>query len=110
MGAANSVADVGGLAAEMSQLRLRLGGPSQGPDGLLFNLVSTSGLALLVRRTLINLVKEVVQRRVAKEKGEVARVKEVLLSDKVSKDLALKVVEAEKKRGETEELGEHRGM
>ena len=52
MGAASSVADVGGLAAEMSQLRLRLRTPSQGREVLLFNLLSTSGLALPVRQTL----------------------------------------------------------
>ena len=79
VGAASSVADVGSLAAEMSQLRLRLGGPSQGPEVLLLNLLSTSGLALPVRRTLRELVEEVVESRVVKEKAEVARVKAVLL-------------------------------
>ena len=110
VGAASSVADVSGLAAEMSQLRLRLGEPSQGPEVLLFNLLSTSGLALPVRRTLRELVEEVVECRVAKEKAEVAWVKEVLLSDKVSNDLALKLVKAERRRVEAEELAEHRGM
>ena len=67
VGAASSVADVGGLAAEMSQLRLRLVGPSQGPTILLFNLMSTSGLALLLHKTLMELVEEVIEGRVAVE-------------------------------------------
>ena len=110
VGEANSVADVGGLATEMSQLKLRLGGPSQGPEVLLFNLVSTSGLALPLRRTLSELVEEVVESWVAAGKREVARLKELLFNDEVSSKLALKLVEAEKRRTEAEELSEHRGM
>ena len=107
VGAASSVADVGGLVAEMSQLRLRLGGPSQGLEVLLFNLVSPSGLALPLRRTLSELVEEVVECRVVAEKREVARLKELLFNDEVSSDLALKLVEAQKGWAEEKELAEH---
>ena len=80
VGEAGSVADVGGLAAEMSQLRLRFGGPSQGPKMLLFNLLSTSSLVLPVCRTLRELVEEVVELWVAAENEELARAREELTS------------------------------
>ena len=104
VGVASSVADVGSLAAEMSQLRLRMGGPGQNPATLLFNLVNTSGLALPVRRVLNELVEEVVECRVAAERAEVAKLRVVLAEDKVSADLASKLVEAERKRAEMEGL------
>ena len=107
VGTASSVADVGGLAAEMSQLRLRMGGPSQCPATLLFNLVNTLGLALSVRRVLNELVEEVVESRVAVEKEEVARLRVVLAEDKVSADLALKLVVAEKGRAVAEGRAEY---
>ena len=110
VGVAGSVADVGGLAAEMSQLRLRVGGPSQGLEVLLFNLLSTSGLMLPVRHTLRELVEEVVECRVAKEKAEVIQLKELLTNDEVSSNLAMKLVAAEKGRAEVQELADHYGM
>ena len=110
VGAATTVADVGGLAAEMSQLRLRLGGPSQGHETLLFNLVSTSGLALLLHRTLSELVEELVDGCMSAERKELARMKAVLLNDEVLSNLALKLVEAERGREFGQELADHCGI
>ena len=76
----------------------------------MLNLVSTSGLALPLRRTLGELVEEVVESRVAAAKREVARLKELLTNDEVSSKLALKLVEAGKRRAEAEELAEYRGV
>ena len=112
VGVAASVADMGGLAAEISQLRCRLGGTGQGPEVLLFNLVSTSGLALPLHNTLMELLKEVVEGRVAAEKKEIARISEEisLLGESVSSNLALKLVVAERDRHCAQELADHRGM
>ena len=110
VGAASSVADVGGLAAEMSQLRLRLRGPRQSSELLLFNLLSTSGLALPVHRTLRKLVEEVVVCRVVKEKVKVARLTELLTNNEVSAKLALKLGGTERGRAEVQELADHRGV
>ena len=64
---------------------------------LLFNLLSTSGLALPVRRTLRELVEEVVECRVVADRKEIDRVREELLvNEEASTSLALRLVRAEK--------------
>ena len=76
----------------------------------MFNLLSTSGLALPVRRTLRGLVEEVVEGQVAKAMAEVARVSELLSNDEVSTNFGFKVVKAEKRHAEAQELANHSGM